>query len=95
MCNLQSATISNTHNPTPNTNLDTRKAKKAEWNRQYRLRGGGNKPTVAENNVHQKGEPLGQRVKVQNPSNYTQGVTENMATTTNTKQGNKTTWKNY
>jgi hypothetical protein len=38
VCNLQSATISNTHNPSPNTKADTRKAQKAEWNRQNRLR---------------------------------------------------------
>jgi hypothetical protein len=46
------------------------------------------KKTVAKTNVHQLGEPSGQCVKLHNPSNYTQGVTDNEATTTNTMQGN-------
>jgi hypothetical protein len=46
------------------------------------------KKTVAETNVHQLGEPSEKRVKVHNPSNYTQGVMDNEAATTNTTQGN-------
>jgi hypothetical protein len=44
--------------------------------------------TVAETTVHQLGELSGKSVKVHNPSNFTQGVTDNEATTTNTTQGN-------
>jgi hypothetical protein len=46
--------------------------------------------TMAETNVHQLRELSGKRVKVHNPSNCTQGVTDNEATTTttNTTQGN-------
>jgi hypothetical protein len=86
VCNLQSATISNTHSPSPNTKADTRKAKKAEWNRQYGLR---NKMEKEKKKTGRKlGEPSGKRVKVHNPSNYKQGVTDNEATITNTTQGN-------